>query len=132
MPVWGFYLGGAVLLSLVGFGTGWQVRSWKADSDELEAVQLAIAHGREQQELADYKAGRYEGIRDDERTEALARDTEIRTIYRTERVEVPAICEPPATALVVLDASIRSANSQVAGQSGSEVPEDTGQTNTLR
>ena len=99
MPTWGIYLGGAVLLSLVGFGAGWQVREWKADSEELTAVKAGIQRGRELQQLADYKAGRYEDQRHEAQIASETRETEIRTIYRTQNVEVPAQCEPPASAL---------------------------------
>jgi hypothetical protein len=65
MPIWALYAGGVLLLTVVGFGTGWQVREWKADSDELASVQAGIKRGKELQELADYKAGRYEEQRAD-------------------------------------------------------------------
>jgi hypothetical protein len=109
----------------IGFGTGWTVREWKADSDQLEAVEAAIAQGKEQQELADYKAGRYEDQRYDAHEQSVLRDTEIRTIYRD--VEVPAECEPPAAALLVLDSAIDSARAQAAGEPIAAVPTDPGQ-----
>lgn len=124
MPTWGFYLGGALLISVVGFGAGLQVREWKADSEKLEAVEDAIKRGREQQQLADYKAGRYEDQRHEAQQAAVERETEIRTIYRTQRIEVPAECEPPADVLRVLDLGIGAANAQVAGQPRPEVPAD--------
>lgn len=116
MPVWSLYAGGALLLSAVGFAGGWQVRDWKADSDELKAVEAAIQRGREQQELADYRAGRYEEDRDEARAATMRRDTEIRTIYRTNNVVVPADCTPPDDALSVLNSAIASTNAQIAGE----------------
>lgn len=123
-PTWALLAGGSLLISAVAFGAGWQVRTWKADSDELEAVQAGIERGKEQQQLADYKAGRYEDQRDDIQAAAVARDTEIRTIYRTNNVLVPAECEPPAAALRVLDDAINDASAQAAGQPRAAVPTD--------
>jgi hypothetical protein len=132
MPIWALYAGGALLLTAVGFGSGWQVREWKADSDELEAVEEAIARGKEQQELADFKAGRYEDGRYEAQFAAQERQTEIRTIYRTNNVLVPAECEPPADVLRVLDQGIGYANAQIAGQPSPEVPTDPSETDTVR
>lgn len=123
-PTWALLAGGSLLISAVAFGAGWQVRTWKADSDELEAVQAGIERGKEQQQLADYKAGRYEDQRDDIQAAAVARDTEIRTIYRTNNVLVPAECEPPAAALRVLDDAINDASAQATGQPRAAVPTD--------
>lgn len=114
--------GGALLLTAIGFGAGWTVRDWKADSDELGAVRAGIERGKEQQELADYRAGRYEDQRYDAHEQAVARDTEIRTIFRT--IEVPAECEPPAAALRVLDDAIASATAQASGKPLAAVPAD--------
>lgn len=123
-PTWALLAGGSLLLSAVAFGAGWQVRTWKADSDQLEAVEKGIERGKEQQQLADYKAGRYEEHRDGAQAVTLARDTEIRTIYRTQNVVVPAECEPPATALRVLDDAIDDATTQAAGKPRPAVPAD--------
>lgn len=126
MPVWALYAGGALLVTAVGFGTGWEVRSWKADSDKLAAVEAGIKQGKKDQQLADYQAGRYEDQRNDAQQAAVQRETEIRTIYRDHRVEVPAECEPPAAALRVLDDAIGAANAQAAGQPRPEVSPDPG------
>lgn len=123
-PTWALLAGGSLLLSAVAFGAGWQVRTWKADSDQLEAVEAGIQRGKEQQQLADYKAGRYEDQRDEAQAVTVARDTEIRTIYRTQNVVVPAECEPPAAALGVLDAAITDASTQASGQPRPTVPAD--------
>lgn len=115
IPLWGYAAGG-LLLAATGFAGGWTVRDWKADSDELGAVRAGIERGKEQQELADLKAGRYEDQRHEAQEQQALRDTEIRTIYRTQNVEVPAECEPPADALRVLDGAVASASAQAAGQ----------------
>lgn len=122
MPTWALLAGGSLLMSAVAFGAGWQVRTWKADSDQLEAVEAGIKRGKEQQELADFKAGRYEDERSDTQAITFARDTEIRTIYRTQNVLVPAECEPPGAALRVLDDAIADANAQAAGKPRPAVP----------
>lgn len=123
-PTWALLAGGSLLVSAVAFGAGWQVRTWKADSDQLEAVEAAIQRGKEQQQLADYQAGRYEDQRDDAQAAAVARDTEIRTIYRTQNIVTSADCEPPAAALRVLDIAIGDASAQTAGQPRAAVPAD--------
>jgi hypothetical protein len=132
MPIWALYAGGVLLLTVVGFGTGWQVREWKADSDELASVQAGIKRGKELQELADYKAGRYEEQRDEAQVAIRDRETQIRTIYRTNEIVVPAECEPPADALSVLDFGIFDANTQITGQFGSTVPSDSKEAGTIR
>lgn len=131
-PMWVFMAGGSLLIGAASFGAGWQTRSWKADSDELEVLQDGITRGREQQQLADYAAGRYEDQRDDAQTATLARDTEIRTIYRTQQVLVPAECEPPVDAVRVLDGAITAANAQTAGQPEPVMPTDSGEAEPLR
>jgi hypothetical protein len=119
------YAGGALLLTVVGFGAGWTVRDWKADSDQLGAVKAGIERGKEQQELADYRAGRYEDQRHEAQQQSILRDTEIRTIYRD--VEVPSECEPPAAALLVLDNAAASASAQAAGQHVATLSADPGE-----
>lgn len=131
-PTWALLAGGSLLMSAVAFGAGWQVRSWKADSDELAVIDDAIERGKEKQQLADYQAGRYEDQRNVAQTAMLARDTEIRTIYRTQNVLVPAECEPPADALRVLDQAIASAGAQAAGQPATEVPADPAKADPVR
>lgn len=126
VPPWMLAAGG-LLLAATTFAAGWQVRSWKADSDELEAVEAGIERGKEQQQLADYKAGRYEDYRHDAQAVALGRDTEIRTIYRTQNVLVPAECEPPATALRVLDAAISDTNAAASGEPRPALPTNPGE-----
>lgn len=130
-PTWALLAGGSLLISAVAFGAGWQVRTWKADSDQLEAVEAGIARGKEQQQLADYKAGRYEEHRDEAQAVTLARDTEIRTIYRTQRVVVPTECVPPADALRVLDAAIGDASAAASGKPRPAVPADPAEAGTV-
>lgn len=130
-PTWALLAGGSLLLSAVAFGAGWQVRTWKADSDQLEAVEAGIQRGKEQQQLADYKAGRYEEHRDEAQAATVARDTEIRTIYRTNRVLVPAECEPPAAALRVLDDAIDDASAAATGKPRPAVPADPAEAGTV-
>lgn len=115
IPMW-VYGAGGLLVAAIGFGTGWTVREWKADSDELKMLEAGIEQGKRDQQLADFQAGNYEEQRYDAQFAAQGRDTEIRTIYRTEQVEVPARCEPPAAALGVLDRAIAAAAAQVAGE----------------
>ncbi len=130
-PTWALLAGGSLLISAVAFGAGWQVRTWKADSDQLEAVEAGIARGKEQQQLADYKAGLYEEHRDEAQAATVARDTEIRTIYRTQNVLVPAECEPPAAALRVLDDAISDASTAASGKPRAAVPADPAEAGTV-
>ncbi len=120
MPIWAYAAGGALLAGLLG---GWTIRDWKADSDELAAVEAAIKQGKEQQQLADYQAGKYEEHRDAAQAAAQGRTTEIRTVYRDAGIVADLDCVPHPDALRVLDAAATSAAAQAAGQPGAEVPE---------
>jgi hypothetical protein len=122
MPLWALYAGGALLLSVVGFGAGWPVRTWKADSDELAQYEAGVERGKEKQQIVHLQAELHEQESTDAAADSIARQTEIRTIYRTERIEVPAECEPPADVLRVLDDAVGAANARVGGEPGGGLP----------
>lgn len=115
-------LAGVGGLSLVvgAFG-GWQVRSWRCESQiariEREAVEAREAY-RAQMEAA---ATDYETFRAGNEKAAVETRTRIREIYRN--VEVPADCALGADSVRLLDEARIRAN-QATGQSGSAVPGD--------
>ena len=54
------YAGAAVAAVAIGFGGGWQVRSWKAGNDQAAALELAARDAARQAERTDTAAVTYE------------------------------------------------------------------------
>lgn len=121
VPPW-IYAAGGAMIAIIAFGAGWQVRSWKADSDQLEQYEAGVQRGREQQQLVHLEAALHEKESTDAAAASVERQTEIRTIYRTQRVEVPAECEPPAGVYSVLNDAVGAANARARGEPGGRLP----------
>lgn len=108
IPLWAYGVGGAVLLA-VGFGGGWTVRDWKADSDTLAAKNEADKQ-REKAVKAAYDASAsFEGERAIIQVEAARAQSTVREIFRD--VKVPADCAVPDAGLRLLDDAISSGGS---------------------
>jgi hypothetical protein len=92
------------LLIVAAFAAGWNVRSWKADSDNLEEVRKAeLARDKAQAKL-DAKASELETTRaliDQKRIES--RST-IREIYRDVPAPPVECAAPPAARRLLIDA----------------------------
>lgn len=121
IPLWA-YGAGSLAIAVISFGAGWQTRTWKADSDELEQYEAGVERGKEQQQLVHLSAQLQEKESTDAAAASVERQTEIRTVYRTQRIEVPAECEPPAAVIGVLNHSIRAANARARGEPGGGLP----------
>lgn len=122
LPLWAYGVGGAVLLA-VGFGGGWTVRDWKADSDALAAKKVADKV-REAAVKAAYDASAsFEGERAIIHVQAAEARSTIREVYRN--VEVPADCAVPAAGVRLLDRAISPAGTD-AGEPFDPVSGDPG------
>lgn len=119
IPLWGYAAGG-VLLSVVAFGAGWQVREWRCESAELKAVNAAVKRGRAQQELIHLQADNYEQEKADAVIQTNTHERELRTIYRD--VKVPTECAAPVVAVRVLERAVADANARARGEPGATVP----------
>lgn len=111
---------GAIGALLVGVATGWTVRDWRADSEQLAAVQEAEQERERLQRLVEDQADAFEMLRARGQAAAIAERNTIREIYRN--VEVAADCAVPADAVSVLDQARRRANAATAGEPGSTLP----------
>lgn len=120
IPLWAYGVGGAVLLA-AGFGGGWTVRDWKADSDALEA-KVAADKERDAAVKAAYDASAsFEGERATIQVQAAEARSTVREIYRN--VEIPADCAVPAAGVSVLDRAI-SPDGADTSKSRSTLPAD--------
>lgn len=101
---------GALLLAAASFGAGWQVRTWKANSDELKAVAAADKKRIEAEARLDAQALTFEN----ERVALAQRGADIRSTIREIYRDVPsppASCAAPdAARRLLIDAGARGAS----------------------
>jgi len=116
-PLIAYSAGAALLVGLFG---GWSIRDWKADADQLQAMEAANRQREKLQAKYDAIALSYEADRAQAENNSITRQTELRTIYR----ETPVIgdCAAPDAARGLLEDSIREANARATGQSPGPVP----------
>ena len=103
---------GAVALGIV---TGWSVRDWKADADQLQAIEMTNRQREKLQDKVDALSLGFEIDRSDADAKAIVRQTELRTIYRD--VSTPTNCAAPDAAWRLLQDSVDEANARIADQS---------------
>lgn len=106
------YISAAALL--LGIGTGWSVRDWKADADALRAVEAANAAQKAAISAIDKPAERFENTVTQLRPLEIETRNTIREVYRN--VEVPADCVVPAAGIRLLDDARVNANAAAAGE----------------
>lgn len=111
---------GALVLSVGAFGAGWQVRSWKAGSDQSAALLKASAALKKAGDDILHVSGLYEQEKADAAPRSIERQTELRTIYH--ETTIPAECAAPDAARRVLENSIGDANSAARGQPRAALP----------
>lgn len=116
-------LGGSAAL-LVGIGAGWTLRDWKADADQLAALEKAQKREDEARKQAEGQATDYEEGRSDEQARTIERQTELRTIYRD--IPVAADCAVPPAAVGVLQSARARANARASGEPVGTLPTDSG------
>lgn len=116
-PLIAYSVCGALLAGLLA---GWTARDWKADSDQLAAVERAN-RAEKAAIAAVYKpSDDYEKVLADLRPREIETRNTIREVYRN--VEVPANCAvPPAGAGLLADARGR-ANAAASGEPSPELP----------
>ena len=113
--------GGALLIGALG---GWTVRDWKADSDQLAAVERAN-EAEKAAIAAVYKPSEgYEQVLADLRPREIETRNTIRDVYRD--VEVPADCAVPPAGVGVLDNARLRANAAATGEPSPDVPSAAG------
>lgn len=108
----------------IGIATGWSVRDWKADADQLQTVEAANSQREKLQEKVDALSLGYEFDRSNADAKEVVRQTELRTIYRD--VPTPSNCSAPDAARRLLQDSVDEANSRIAGQSADTMSKTTG------
>lgn len=115
IPTWAW--GAAAALALAGaFGAGFEVASWRCESEKLEAVQRAIKRAEEARDRVHKESTNYEQSRQQGRVEAAGREQAVREIYRT--VEVPSECAAPDSVRSLLDGAVRAANGNTQREPG--------------
>lgn len=108
--------GGALLVGALG---GWTVRDWKADSDQLAAVERANKAEKAAIAAVYKPSDEYEKLLADLRPREIETRNTIREVYRN--VEVPADCAVPAAGVGVLDDARLRANAAATGKPRADV-----------
>ena len=103
--------GGALLVGVLG---GWTVRDWKADADQLAAVERANKAEKAAIAAVYKPSSEYEKVLADLRPREIETRNTIREVYRN--VEVPADCAVPAAGVGLLDDARKRANAAASGQ----------------
>lgn len=109
--------GGALLVGVLG---GWTVRDWKADADQLKAVERANKAEKAAIAAVYKPSSEYEKVLADLRPREIETRNTIREVYRN--VEVPADCAVPAAGVGLLDDARKRANAAASGQPVAAVP----------
>lgn len=109
--------GAALLVGLLG---GWTVRDWKADADQLHAIEVANRQREKLQAKIDAASASYEDWRSASGQTSIETRNTIREIYRN--VEVPVDCAVPADARSLLEDRVRDANASATGEPRAGVP----------
>lgn len=118
VPPWVYLAGGALALA-AAFGAGWQVRDWKAGSDDLEQVTITQAAIDAQRKVADAAAMGFEDARAALGAQSYDTQTIIRETYR--EIPVPAECAVPVAVADSLRDATEATNRAVAGEPPREV-----------
>lgn len=103
--------GGALLVGALG---GWTVRDWKADSDQLAAVERANKAEKAAIAAVNKPSSEYEQVLADLRPREIQTRNTIREVYRD--VKVPIDCAVPTAAVGVLDDARLRANAAASGE----------------
>lgn len=112
---------GALILAAAAFGAGWQVRTWKANSDQLEAVAAVETKRAEAVARLDAQAIAFEDERLALSQRAIETRSTIREIYR-DLPPPPANCAAPdAARRLLIDAGATGAHNDT-GQPQGAVP----------
>lgn len=121
IPLWGYAAGG-LLVGVVAFGAGWQVREWRCEAAVAKTYKAGIERGKEQQAAVHAQSVTYEQERADAVVQTNTYERELRTIYRDRTV--PVECAVPDTAVGVLERAVDSANARARGEPSAAVPTD--------
>ena len=120
IPLQAKLIAGALGLALA-FGGGWSVRSWKADSDALEAKEDADKARDAAVKLAYDASASFEGERATIHVEAAQARSTVKEIYR--EIKVPADCVVDPAGVRLLDQAIAPAGA-TPGKSSAALPAD--------
>lgn len=110
--------GAALLVGLLG---GWTVRDWKADADQLQAMEAANRQREKLQAKIDGASTGYEDWRGGAETTNIETRNTIREIYRN--VEVPSDCAVPPAGVGVLQGRVAGVNAAATGKPVVAVPD---------
>lgn len=120
IPPQAIAIGGALAL-IAGFFGGWTARDWKADSDQLAALNKAEASTEKARQQGQQQGAAYADL-----AAQLAgqRGTDRTTIerYYQNAPAVSADCAAPAPIVRLLENSVSRANAAAAGQPGATLP----------
>ena len=119
IPPW-VLAGAAGVCILTGLAGGWTLRDWKADSDELAALQKAEATRDDLQKKLFAQATSFEAWRDKLEVNKVENRNTIREVFRN--VPVRADCAAPVAAYGLLAAQVTAANAATTGKLDLPVP----------
>jgi hypothetical protein len=112
-----FYV--SIAAVILGFASGWGVRDWKADADQLKTVRQAEIMREKMQAKVDRLAVNYEEWRAAQEPAKVETRNTIREIYRD--VKVPVECAAPVAVVGLLDAATHKANAAATGKPSTAV-----------
>ena len=111
---------GGLALTAVAFGAGWQVREWRCEAAQTDALKAAVKNEDEAEKIVADSAKTFEADRTTIEIAAANERVIIREIYRD--IEVPADCAVDPAAAGVLDGAIERANAAASGELSTTVP----------
>jgi hypothetical protein len=125
-PLTLYIAAGAVAIGAI---SGYKVRDWQCDAALANALERAQEQREEMQNEVDERARAYEALRTEADALGSRSTREIHTVYQ-EVPAAPAECEPDYRVVGLLQGSVRAANADASGQSGSAMPQPTPTTGT--
>jgi hypothetical protein len=112
-----FMIYGLLATIVIGFLSGWTVRSWRCDAAYSEALEKAAKDKEKMQTKIDNAATEYQQLLATMEPARIETRNNIREIYKN--VEVPTSCSVPDAAVVLLESARSNTNAATTGRLGS-------------
>lgn len=110
---------GGLALTVIAFGAGWQVREWRCEAAQTDAVEAAAKNEDKAEDAVGVAATEYEVDRATVAVQAARERVIVQEIYRD--VEIPSDCAVEPAAVGVLEAARERANAAATGELGPAV-----------
>lgn len=110
---------GGLAITVLAFGAGWQVRDWRCEAAQTDALEDAAKNEDKAEAVVDVAATEYEVDRAEVAVQAARERVIVQEIYRD--VEVPSDCAVEPAAVGVLEDARERANAAASGELGPAV-----------